>query len=45
MLGRDREALRHFQEFLETQIHTPDDDVTQLPYGAPSYVAAEVRAD
>ena len=30
---------------IETQIHTPDDDVTQLPYGAPSYVAAEVRAD
>jgi len=30
---------------IETQIHTPDDDVTQLPYGAPSYVTAEVRAD
>ena len=24
---------------VETQIHTPDDDEAQLPYGAPSYVA------
>jgi len=24
---------------IETQIHTPDDDVAQLPYGSPSYVA------
>ncbi len=24
---------------LETQIHTPEDDEAQLPYGSPSYVA------
>jgi organic hydroperoxide reductase OsmC/OhrA len=28
---------------IETQIHTPDDDRTALPYGAPSYVAEDAR--
>jgi uncharacterized OsmC-like protein len=29
---------------IETQIHTPDDDRTELPYGAPSFIAAEAHA-
>jgi organic hydroperoxide reductase OsmC/OhrA len=29
---------------VETQIHTPEDDITELPYGVSSYVAAEARA-
>jgi organic hydroperoxide reductase OsmC/OhrA len=28
---------------IETQIRTPDDDATQLPYGAPSFIPTEVR--
>jgi len=29
---------------IETQIHTPDDDRTVLPYGAPSYVGDRISA-
>lgn len=29
---------------IETQIHTPDDDRTELPFGTPSFIAAEAHA-
>jgi organic hydroperoxide reductase OsmC/OhrA len=29
---------------IETQIHTPDDDRTELPFGAPSFITAEAHA-